>query len=385
MYIYELLNCIGATSAVEALEKLTNFANNYLNHFGTENMKKNFKCWMFDFAIVNKLPNNIALQYADDNILRYDTATNIMLNDQQHNDDEILSALGLMSKKSLDKSPVIKKLGDKGKTYFTGMWRYLKNQLAYMFFGEKQIVRWFPLSNAIYYSIEGKKDFNYEFFPNLKYTLRNGTWYIEHYNLSYYNKRLINNFVNAVDLKLRQHFHTGSPLKESEAYHQFYPLIDRAIKQLDEEFRPKIEVDLSSLTQIREDSATTRDSLLTDEDRDLGWSADGSSANNCGADIPALQSDTQTTDTPIVETHDRASLQPPTDPIETQILRALLTTGDASSIIKANHLMPTIAAEKINEAYYDQFADNIVDCDGETITIVEDYMEELKEILDYNI
>jgi hypothetical protein len=70
--------------------------------------------------------------------------------------------------------------------------------------------------------------------------------------------------------------------------------------------------------------------------------------------------------------------------LHTQILRALITTGDASSIIKANHLMPTVIAEQINEAYYDQFADNIVDCDGENITIVEDYREELEEMLDYN-
>jgi hypothetical protein len=73
-----------------------------------------------------------------------------------------------------------------------------------------------------------------------------------------------------------------------------------------------------------------------------------------------------------VETRLIASLQPHTVPIETQILRAILSTGDASAIIKANHMMPTVIAEQINEAYYDQFADNIVDCDGENITIVED-------------
>ena len=41
--------------------------------------------------------------------------------------------------------------------------------------------------------------------------------------------------------------------------------------------------------------------------------------------------------------------------------------------------MPSVVAEQINETYYDQFADNIVDCDGETIMIVEDYREELEE------
>ena len=43
--------------------------------------------------------------------------------------------------------------------------------------------------------------------------------------------------------------------------------------------------------------------------------------------------------------------------------------------------MPSVVAEQINETYYDQFADNIVDCDGATITIVEDYREELAEMI----
>jgi hypothetical protein len=103
-------------------------------------------------------------------------------------------------------------------------------------------------------------------------------------------------------------------------------------------------------------------------------------------DIPpaAPSTDTHTTDTHTVETHGRASLQPHPATIHTQILRTLLSSGDATEIIKANHLMPSVVAEQINEAYYDQFADNIVDCDGETITIVEDYREELEEMLDYN-
>jgi hypothetical protein len=186
-------------------------------------------------------------------------------------------------------------------------------------------------------------------------------------------------------------------LKESEAYRQFYPSIDRAIHQLDEDSKPKITVNLQSLSQIREDSDTTRDSLLTDEDRDNGiatatvetlraTSQNGNQfvENNMGNDMRNIvKSIAESVEN---ETLHATSLQPTAantaapqnESIEIQILRALISDGDASAIIKANHLMPSIAAEKINEMFYDQFADNIVDCDGAKIWIIDDYKDDIK-------
>ncbi len=217
---------------------------------------------------------------------------------------------------------------------------------------------------------------------------------------------MLKNLVSAVDLKLRQHFHTGSPLKESEAYRQFYPSIDRAIHQLDEDSKPKITVNLQSLSQIREDSATTRDSLLTDEDRNndviatatvetlRATSQNGNTntivENNVENDMRNIVESIE--ESVVNETLHATSLQPTAtnttatntaapqsaESIEIQILRALISDGDASTIIKANHLMPSIAAERINEMFYDQFADNIVDCDGAKIWIIDDYKDDIK-------
>lgn len=371
IYIYELLNCIGATSPEDALAKLQTFEAKYLEQFGNTNLKNNFRRWMFDFAIINNLPKATALQYAPEE-LKFEQAIGTMHDQQAHTDDEILAALGAAVKKDFFKSPVVKKQGDKGKKYFAGVCRILTDELDKTIFGEQKIVGWKPLNNAIYYSDRTKPDFDYEIFPTLKYKHRSGVWQVQHYDYNYYNQLMLKNFVNAVDLKLRQHFHTGSPLKESEAYRQFYPSIDRAIRQLDEESKPKITVNLQSLSQIREDSASTRDSLLTEEDRD-----------DTTVENAEISTDTHTVETTAetaaIETFQETSLQQQTAaPIEIQILRAILADGDASAIIKANHLMPSIAAEKINEMFYDQFADNIVDCDGAKITIVEDYEDMLR-------
>ena len=50
---------------------------------------------------------------------------------------------------------------------------------------------------------------------------------------------------------------------------------------------------------------------------------------------------------------------------------------DARSIIRANHLMASIVADTINEAFFDEIGDNILECDGDTLTLVEDYREEM--------
>ena len=245
------------------------------------------------------------------------------------------------------------------------IWRQARATYFTTFFGRKTTQKITPLDNAIYYDAGDLTERVYELSPARKYFFTGETWYEESYIPLPYQTPLIKDFVKTIDQKLTKYFKASKTKSNVETDNKYDAIFNAAIKDYEESLRPKIEVNLSTLSQIRSDSATTRDSLLTDEDKDWDWSADGSSANNLDADIPPAE--------PSTDTH--------TATIHTQILRTLLTSGDATEIIKANHLMPSVVAEQINETYYDQFADNIVDCDGETIMIVEDYREELAEMI----
>ena len=55
--------------------------------------------------------------------------------------------------------------------------------------------------------------------------------------------------------------------------------------------------------------------------------------------------------------------------------------GDAAEIIKANHLMPSIAADAINEAFFDEIGDTVLLCEGDALALVEDYVEDIEQIL----
>ena len=78
---------------------------------------------------------------------------------------------------------------------------------------------------------------------------------------------------------------------------------------------------------------------------------------------------------------DRTAADLPLDAVQVQILRALLQGKDAAEIIKANHLMPSIAADFINEALIDEIGDTVLRCEDDHLTLAEDYIEDLRIIL----
>ena len=43
--------------------------------------------------------------------------------------------------------------------------------------------------------------------------------------------------------------------------------------------------------------------------------------------------------------------------------------------------MASVAADTMNEALFDEIGDNVLECDGENITLIEDYREDILQIL----
>ena len=54
------------------------------------------------------------------------------------------------------------------------------------------------------------------------------------------------------------------------------------------------------------------------------------------------------------------------------------------ALIRNNHLIASVVADTINEAMYDEIGDSVVECDGDDLTLVEDYREDLEFILGGN-
>ena len=124
--------------------------------------------------------------------------------------------------------------------------------------------------------------------------------------------------------------------------------------------RLKITLDLSSLDRIRQDAQVTRDSLLTEEEME----------QEKVPAAPPMPSEPE----PVTESI--AGL----DPVHTRILLALLNGGPIEKELKENHLMLSVVADTINGALFDEIGDNVLEEDGDTLAVVEDYREEILQL-----
>ena len=159
---------------------------------------------------------------------------------------------------------------------------------------------------------------------------------------------------------------------------------DRAA--VEEAKKPKITIDLSGLDKIRRDAQITRDSLLTEEEMQ----------EQAGSEMPEMQlpeaPEQQLSESPqpmveleaplVYNAADSATIEVPSlDDVHAQILAALMHGRSVSELIRSNYLMPAVVADTINEALFDEIGDNVLECDGDDLMLVEDYREELTIIL----
>ena len=71
----------------------------------------------------------------------------------------------------------------------------------------------------------------------------------------------------------------------------------------------------------------------------------------------------------------------PLDAVQIQVVSALLRGEDPTAILKASRLMPSIAADRINDALFDEIGDTVLLCEDDRLMLVEDYMEDLTQLL----
>ena len=70
------------------------------------------------------------------------------------------------------------------------------------------------------------------------------------------------------------------------------------------------------------------------------------------------------------------------DALHSRILLTLLRGDPVEAALKSAHLMPSVVADTINEALFDEIGDNVLECDGDTITLVEDYREDILQCME---
>ena len=420
IYLYELLNGIGASGPEDVLGKLREFRTGFLDAgFGDDSMRTNLERWMFEYAVLSDLSPEQTAGAADPQLRALDEALSSLRSSREYTDDAVFEALCRFGRKTMKSSPAYADPSGDGKHLLCEAWRAACDDLGgeNLFtrcFGKRSMRPWNPLSNAVCYEHGNSRDRDFVLDPSRSYHCRNGMWYVNAFEPVLFDRGRIQSFLRTADRMLRRYLKTGHYLQEKpeELWAAVYmeSVIEADKKAKIEAARPRIEIDLSALDQIRQDAVITRESLLTDEERDLPLHEEDSGRDVCfsggkefhQADhVPVAEDFLQDDHVPVAEDFlnmkDAAAEKEepvvpvrqtpesvseiPLSSVEMQILQTLLAGKDPSEIIKANHQMTSIVADTINEALFDVFGDTVVLCEEDHLSLAEDYIEELEEYL----
>ena len=377
IYIYELLNGIGADSGEDRLAKIRNFVNQSVKAgiFSPSDFRT-VEDWIPALGILLGLSPEIIAKYADDSFLKRDAVLEKLMKPREYSDAEVLEALKFVAGKKLDKSPVLNH--ERGAFLFAEAWRIgtetafdSGNTLFALCFGARGTTRWYPLINAVYYEEHAPEDRDYVLNSMHSLHCRNGIWTQEGYDPRNEQKSLLSAFLHEADCRFRRYLKTGRYLQEKEADAWALPIINAAIqtdrKSVLEASRPKITIDLSGLEKIRSDALTTQNSLLTETET--------------MPDLPIEAPHTEEPDVPERIEEPELNTALPLDPVYVKILRKLLRDEPVQDMIREQHLMPALIADTVNELFYDEIGDTVLLCEDDRLAVVDDYREDIKQLI----
>lgn len=296
-------------------------------------------------------------------------------------------------------------------------------------FGAKGVYPYHMFRKAIFYDHIHYEDYEYVFSDARIYRCRDGHWSLETFYKADSKSSDLGAICKEIDRICRRKFSFGHPLQQKLNLPLIIQAIsdaaDTYIKEKEEAAKPKIHIDFGKLSGIRKDAAYTRDQLITeeemsDEDEFMKFDDEVSAGNetkagsNNNASVYDYKLQPSENDNDIKDditeddiskdyilkgdiSNDQASNdndandkavsndQPSGNLLisehQMNIVNLLLSGGNVIEYAASNHLMLAIEIDAINEALYDEIGDTVIEFDGDTPELVEDYIDDIKQIL----
>ena len=404
MYIYELLNMIGIKTPEDAIRKMREFEKGFLDSgIGDRSMRENLHRWIMEFAVLSGSPAEEVLSLIDPDLIERDRQLIVLRKPSEHSDEEVFGALNILTGGKTEKSSAVLKESERGIHLFAEVWRYMAEHYDDLgwdifdaCFGKMRQFPWHPLANAVYMDRENREDTEYKVTECRKFVYKNGEWSEYKYDELYFDKYRIHAIVHEADRQIRRYLRTGHYLREKKGEEWITPYVEAVIEAdkaaAEEAAKPKITIDLSGLDKIRRDAQITRDSLLTeDEMREQAPEPEQiSELISEQTPDPAPRQEEQSaqlmtqaaTESSKGEEKPAAIEIPSLDDTQAQILLSVMRGEPVAGLIREKALMPSVVTDAINEALFDEIGDNVLTCEGDEITLVEDYREDLELVLE---
>lgn len=434
LYVYELLNGVGAASAEEVLEKIKVAASLCKEaDMADAQFDANISNWLLCFAVLHNVPAERAQQYVEPIILANDQALITLQNPEQYSDAEVCDALKFFASEQFHTSPTFTKNEEESRRLFAAIWRFANENyseadstLFTRIFDKAQEYMWYPLHNAMYVEESSRENTTYQLTACRSFTYTDGTWKQSKFNKLYFRLKVLHQLLHEADRQVRSKVKSGHYLrfKADEAWAR--ELVEGAFAHLDqvqrEASRVRVQLDIRNLNAIRADAASTRESLLTEEEK--GEPAKSTftqerlttkelfiAEKTRVAEEPSTVEKTLDTAKRLANPNQHVPVYADTrghstaehgkqaseqnkqatkqskqtsnrsESYETTVLRMLTQGKSVSGYLREHHLMASVVADAINETYYDEIGDSIVEYDGSELTLVEDYVEDVMQLI----
>ena len=362
VYVYELINLIGVNSPEDGFYALKNFREAYKDI--DYRINRYVELWLKDYVVYYNLDKSLLEDLINTN---FNNAALILFNHKVHDSNEVFQALNSLSSYNMRNSKFFKQYPDdvKNVTYavFSALSDYYdknhKNTLCEKFFGKFYAYSYFIFNSAVFYDQRRNEEFVYKINDLCKFTCKNGTWSCE--SFFYYGGKNseIGALLKIIDFIMRQKYNFKSTLKTEKINKVLQGIINRAIDKYQEDLRaaarPKVEIEVSRLQNIRNAALETQNKLLVEELDE--------------ADIPEFfdKEAAPENDTGLTET-------------ERLFMQSLLYDRAYDDLVKSTGLPLSVLVDAVNEKLFDRFGDTVITETGSRTELIEDYVQELKEI-----
>lgn len=364
MYIYELLNQIGASSAEEGFHKLKDFAASY----GAVDRRiiPYVKSWLTDYVVYYGLEPSML---ADSEDVAFDYSLNILLNYRSHGEDELFCALQSLSSYRIENSKFYKEYPEDVRTVICAVYirlseyyeKHRKTGFCETFFGKKLECVYDIFHSAVFYNrLNGNR--KYVLNEIHRYSCTNGMWRCEKYYGNRGRNVKLGALIKTIDCLMREKYGYRFKLRPESVTKIILNVIEKEIEKYLEQKKknaaPIIEIDVSKLRGIREAADITRDKLIVDEEP-------GEEIEETVLPGNTLQASCAAAETPLDDT-------------EYRFMQCLLYGGDYRPLIKERGVMISVLADSVNEKLFDEFGDTVINFSGDAPELIEDYTDDLK-------
>ncbi|KRL20366.1 TerB N-terminal domain-containing protein [Lentilactobacillus kisonensis] len=372
LYIYELLNNIGVNSPTEGYTKLMAFRDQYAPSYHSR-MRDLLDRWLCDYVLYYGLDQQKA-QTVFAKKIATDRDYHILLHPADFSPEQLLAVFKAHST-YLKSCLLLKKSPKQFAELLKIVWQQIlalkqTNQLDYF---AETIASRVPTSHTYFTSAV----FYFRKAPRLK-VYQVDAEHIYHLgpqtcsSMLYYpvkrQEKELNTLLHEVDRLVRKAFHLGHPLKPR----QLRSLLQRAIMDgikayqriQEEKRRPKVNINLANLDQIRKDASQTRESLLTEDEKEP-----------VSAPSPEEPISQDQVDEPADS--DQSLLNAD----ELTLVVALLKGQPWQQYLHDHHLMTSILVDQINGKLLDEIGDTVIEFNADNQpVIVEDYRQDLEQL-----